>query len=175
MKTITYTITEAESNTIRKDFETKLAGHIADYRKHPEYYVAKPESDLLTTWKNLAKSYALFQQLVRDNLAYIEKSPDEDFLFSDYEGDVYSHEANPDIPKEELQRQRKNEYARFKRQGVFTRELFVLGDSLELSCGFIGDDFYGSGYDTDFYNTALKIISDKMPDYFKTLNGVIEL
>ena len=38
--------------------------------------------------------------------------------------------------------------------------------------GFVGSDFYGSGYDNDFYRTAIESIKKQLPEYFEDLNRV---
>lgn len=54
-------------------------------------------------------------------------------------------------------------------------ELVVDGDELDCIDGFVGDDFYGSGYDEEFYATAIEHLESNYPDYFADLRDACKL
>jgi hypothetical protein len=36
--------------------------------------------------------------------------------------------------------------------------------------GFLGNDFYGSGYDNDFYRSAINLVPEAHPDYIAAMS-----
>lgn len=117
---------------------------------------------------------AMFKQLERDGIAILSAEEDTLCDIVDHLGDTYNPEVNPTIPKEELARQERNERARFKRQGVFYMTLTVLGTETDSSIGgFVGKDFYHSGYDIDYYVNALSVVKERLPAYYVELTNAL--
>jgi len=101
---------------------------------------------------------ALFNLFVNDGLANITKEADEYYTFEDHAGECFCPIVNTEISPAELKRQEKKERARFNRKGCFAMTLYILGNEVGSIGGFVGNDFYGSGYDNDFYNQAYEIL-----------------
>ncbi|AFV81336.1 hypothetical protein F862_gp104 [Vibrio phage vB_VpaS_MAR10] len=157
----TVKITNSDLVSIRSKFDRELEKQKRRFQAKPEQYGSRTEEDLLPLWIDNAYCKALFKQLEFDGLATITKETDSFYTFADHAGDCYNAEANPDIDPAELRRQRKNELARFNRQGVYYHELLIDGESFGSIGGFVGNDFYGSGYDIDFYKTAITEIGNR--------------
>lgn len=85
---------------------------------------------------------------------------DEIMSFDDLAGDNYNAEANPDVPKHIMDAERQAFIDRVNSDGVwgFRSEVWDGDEWIETdSCwGFVGDDFNGSGYEGDFYDSALE-------------------
>lgn len=100
----------------------------------------------------------------RFGLVRFVKVEDEHYRFEDLCGDCYKPEVNPDIDPKVLAQQKASFRSRVSRQGVWGTQLWVRaradldwqdGDiSTGAIYGFVGDDFMGSGYDTDMMNCA---------------------
>ncbi|UCW44093.1 hypothetical protein [Vibrio phage F23s1] len=171
MKTVK--ITNSDLVAIRSKFDRELQKQKDRYAANPDLYGKQTEESLIQRWIDNAYSKAVFQQLERDGLARINKETDSFYSFADHAGDCFDPEVNKDIDPAELKRQRKNELARFNRQGVYYHELIVLGETLGSIGGFVGNDFYGSGYDIDFYNTAINHIASVYGgDFIPTLDKI---
>lgn len=93
---------------------------------------------------------------------------DEHFSFADLCGDTYNPAANPDIPAEQLKKEKAAYRSRVNRQGVWgavlelraaTDEQFNNDQSI---WGFVGMDFVGSGYDTDFCLAAVEWLTENL-------------
>jgi len=78
---------------------------------------------------------------------------------------MFCPNTNPEINGDELKRQERNERARMNKQGAWFFTLVVKNEDLDSIGGFVGNDFYGSGYDTDFYRGALMQVKDTHPEY----------
>ena len=85
---------------------------------------------------------------------------DDDYNFEDLCGDMFNPEACPDIPAEQLAREKRNFRARVNRNGVHgvivqcratpTAEWV----DVESCWGWVGMEFVGSGTDNDFIEAA---------------------
>ena len=171
MKTTTYTVSQKDENNIAVNYAESLSKMVRAFDKNPERYGKKTSIELRPNWVKLATEHAIFQQLVLDGLASIEKIADADTTFADTAGDCF----NPDIcdmPADELKRQERNARARFNRLGCFGFSLQVKGLDTESIWGFVGDDFYGSGYDSDFYYSAIADLETIEPAYIARLKQV---
>ena len=170
MKTITYTITQEDRKAMQKS-TAKAVATIADtFTKHPEYWGPEPDmEDLHSRWDSIGANKARFEQLMRDGLAHIKKLPDDMLSFGDTVGDTYDPNTNNDILPSVLKQQENRARARFNKQGTFYHQLVVLGNEKDCIGGFVGNDFYGSDYDNEFYCQALTIIANEMPEYYAEL------
>jgi len=85
---------------------------------------------------------------------------DETYSFEDLCGDMYNPEANPDVDVTVLARQKRAYRARVNRDGVYGSLAQVrntptgLWVTVESIWGFVGEDFIGSGYESDFIENA---------------------
>lgn len=122
---------------------------------------------LKKAWCQTAVDEAIFKLLEQDGLACISKERDDYYTFSDHEGDCFNPEVNSNIDPEQLKKERKREMARFNRQGVWYHSLVVMGEHQDSIGGFVGNDFYGSGYDNDFYHTAIEKVAEQYPEYIE--------
>jgi len=168
---INYSISDNEKALIQSDFNKDFRSSLNAYKKHPERYCANDFFSLAGNWIKSANLYAQFQQLNREGIAKIKKEVDEYMSFDDIKGDCYDPDINSGIKKSELQRQERNERARFNRNGVHLMTLKCLGDDIESIGGFIGNDFYGSGYDDDFYSAAMQLVKENHSDYYQQLKA----
>ena len=163
-----YQITDYEKLGIEQRIVELYDKQGISFEAHPEWWGKDPDvPNLKNIWHKLAVWQALFEQAKKDGLASIEKLPDSYYSFKDHEGDCFNPEVNPDIDPAQLKRDRAKEQRRFHRQGAFYHTLWVAGEYLDGISGFVGDDFYGSGYDDEFYRTAVEKINELHPDYFK--------
>lgn len=174
MKTITYSINKNEKKIISAIYLEELNRLLKEYDKNPERFAFKDRNEAEIQYKSLASEFAVFYQLKEDGLASISKEEDNYYTFSDHAGDCYDPIVNDGIPAADLKRQERNERARFNRQGVWFHSLTVLGKDLDSIGGFVGNDFYGSGYDHDFYQTAIAAVAKTHPEYFTAILGAIQ-
>lgn len=82
----------------------------------------------------------------------IVKCQDVHANVKDLLGDSFNPEVNNDIDPKLLKRQEKAEVARIKKHGVWGCGLMRKGERPDYDTfiwGFVGDDFIGSGYDTE--------------------------
>lgn len=169
MKTTTYSISENDLLAISQEHQKTFASLLAKFRKTPNNYAFKNEAFAKAEFEKIAALKACFGQLVRDGLASITKTEDDFLSFADHAGDVYCPDTNSDIEPAELKRQERCERARMNRQGAWIHSLIVQGEEEDSIGGFVGDDFYGSGYDHEFYQVALKQVAVSLPDYIKAM------
>lgn len=141
---------------IQKDANKYFKKQCDQFAKNPQWYGEKTDRELAPQWRQNAIKFAAFEQLKRDGIASIEKIADEFYNFDDLCGDCFDPNLNPDIDPAELRKQKNNYKQRCKKSGVWIMELMINGESFGSIGGFVGNDFYGSGYDTDFYTTAIK-------------------
>lgn len=95
----------------------------------------------------------------------VSKEEDDRFSYRDLAGDCFNPRVVTDIPHEQLKRQEMAFKARIRNSGVWTMvseywtgrewESFVDLRSNSI-CGFVGDDFFGSGYELDLMREALE-------------------
>ena len=171
MKKITYSFSLSDASAVKNDYVKLLKKSYLDYVKNPQNYIKKSLPELFAVWSDNAKIESIFNQFVRDEIASISKFLDDDYSFDDHKGDCYCPITNSDINPKILKEQERKERSRFNRLGVFCHSLSVLGENdIDTCCGFVGNDFIGSGIDIDFYKTALFMVNDKMPDYYNGIN-----
>lgn len=174
MKNITYSLSACDIESIKTDYKNSLNDYISAYKKNPSYYTPLPYDQHLERWQNLASNYAIFEQLKRDDLADIQKAIDEHYTFEDSIGDCFCHITNPDIDPKELKRQKINARSRFNRLGAYDMTLVIDGIQSDSIGGFVGNDFYGSGYDTDFYKIAIDELSNSYLEHIESIQLIIE-
>ncbi|TNC80842.1 MAG: hypothetical protein C9356_12010 [Oleiphilus sp.] len=94
----------------------------------------------------------------------ISKERSDDWTFKELAGDLFSEEANPDISPKTLRKQAAAFKQRIYRAGVWTmvseywtgREWESLTGIRDNSIGgFVGSDFFGSGYELQIMESAL--------------------
>jgi hypothetical protein len=82
----------------------------------------------------------------------------------DLKGDAFNPEVNPDIPADQLKREERSFEARIRRSGawVMISEYWTgrywerHGDMMDnIIGGFVGHDFFGSGYELQVMQSAL--------------------
>lgn len=168
-----YNINANEATHIKADFDKKLAELIAEYEKHPKRYGKVPYSDLYGNWVVLAEKFAAFQQFESDGLAAISKESDDYCNIDDLLGDYFNPDVNSDIDPDALEEQKQARMGRINYEGVYFHQLTVMGEPEDSICGFVGDDFYGSGYDSDFYSAAYELIEKAHPEYVDQIGGAI--
>ena len=115
----------------------------------------------------MARTQALYTLLANHDLAAIEKIED-DRSASEFANDLFSADNHPDMHPSTLSRQRNALEKRVEEVGLFTVELIVNGESISAIGGFVGDDFYGSGYDDDFYREAIELLSDEYKNFIES-------
>lgn len=160
MKTITYSLSQDDKTTLGERVKFLIKSELEKYNKNPKHYNTRSLDLLKMSWQKIAIVQACFELFERDGLAHIEKWDDETYELDHLLGDCFCPIANPDIDPAELKRQKRNYLARINRQGVHGHTLHVLGNELDSIGGFVGNDFYGSGYDVDFYNAAFNTLRD---------------
>ena len=174
MKTTIYTINQKDITAMLADYKTALAASRAAYHKQPEHYGGKTSKELEPVWRNLACNLAKFHQLRRDGLARIDKVEDEFTTFEDISGDSYNPEVNNNIEPALLKSQEIAALRRFNKQGAFGYILSVEDKELSSIWGFVGNDFYGSGYDSEYYCEAIEQITKTRPEYVSQFPLLIE-
>lgn len=169
---IKFYINDQDRAQIIHDANTAMKKQIEQFRKNPHWFGGKSITELAPSWKENAITLATFEQLKRDGIARIEKIADEFYNFDDLCGDAFNPEVNDDIDPAQLRKEKAAFKQRVKRSGVWIMELLVNGESCGSICGFVGNDFYGSGYDTDFYNTAIEKCADVQAHYAEQIASV---
>lgn len=122
----------------------------------------------------MARTQALYTLLANHDLAAIEKIED-DRSASEFANDLFSSDNHPDMHPSTLSRQRNALEKRVEEVGLFTVELIVNGESISAIGGFVGDDFYGSGYDDDFYREAIELLSDEYKNFIESAQAVLDV
>ena len=122
----------------------------------------------------MARTQALYTLLANHDLAAIEKIED-DRSASAFATEFYTPSHHPDMHPSTLSRQRNALEKRIEKVGLFTVELIVNGESVSAIGGFIGDDFYGSGYDDDFYREAIELLSDEHKNFIESAQAVLDV
>lgn len=85
---------------------------------------------------------------------------DQHYNFEDLCGDMFNPEVCPDIPAEQLAREKRNYRARVNRNGVHGVILQCRANpvaewvNVDSCWGFVGMEFVGSGTDNDFVSQA---------------------
>lgn len=160
MKTVSYTLSDEDKIELKKSIAASVRKSNADFEKNPSHYYTQDLTELNKTWLKTAITKACFELFERDGLATITRESDDCYNFGDLCGDSYCPIANPSIDPDLLKKQRRAFQARVRNQGVWFYDLIVLGERADSIGGFVGNDFYGSGYDTDFYNNAWDTLRD---------------
>lgn len=93
-------------------------------------------------------------------LVRLIKVTDNCYNFEDLCGDMYNPAVNPDIPAEQLAREKRNFKARVNRVGVWDIHLECRETPIsdwqvvDAMGGCVGDDWIGSGYDAEYVDNA---------------------
>ena len=94
----------------------------------------------------------------------VEAQADTTWRFEELAGDVFNPEVNKDLCSKQLKREERNFKARIQRAGVwFVESSYWTGRSWEsiegisdnAISGFVGTDFFGSGYEYQLLESAL--------------------
>ena len=168
MKNVTYTVSKEDFDLIEIVMRKHYKKCESDYKKNPDHYCDAPFDSLKKRWVDNAELKALFDVFQKDGLANISKQSDSFWSMSDLKGDCFKQDIH-DIDPKELKRQERNFEQRVYRNGVHFHQLFVMSKELDVIGGFVANDFYGSGYDSDFYSQALALIEVSHPSYTKEL------
>ncbi len=145
------------------------------YTTNPVNYNS-PVENLVPMWREVAKSKAIFQQLVNDGIASIRKQPDRSLTFDAHARDAFQQNSDDNIHPEDLDTKRRREMARFNREGAWYHTLTVLDNELDSMGGFVGNDFNSSGLNIEFYALALTEVEKQLPDYhFQLINAVNDI
>lgn len=85
------------------------------------------------------------------------KIKDSDYSFTDLCGDTYCPEVNNDIDPAQLKREKEAFVRRVKKEGVYGCGLALNGDLIHafMVWGFVGNDYLGSGYDSEHLSELL--------------------
>lgn len=85
------------------------------------------------------------------------KIKDNDYSFTDLCGDTFNPEVNNDIDPAQLKREKEAFRRRVKKEGVYGCGLALNGVQLfdYMIWGFVGNDYLGSGYDSDHLSELL--------------------
>lgn len=106
-----------------------------------------------------AKTQAAFDQLEAAGLARIQQVPDDCQTEDDLFGDVFNPDANPEVKRHVMEREKQHEIDRANNDGVwgYIAEVWTGREwqHVDSIFGFIGDDFHGSDYDTDLMQTCV--------------------
>ena len=142
-------------------------------KKMPQGYGNTP-TERTARINEMARTQALFTLLADHGLATIDKFAD-DRSASEFASEFYTPSHHPDMHPSTLSRQRNALEKRIEEEGLFTMELIVNDESVSAIGGFIGDDFYGSGYDDDFYREAIESLTSEHKDFIESAQAVLEL
>ena len=168
MKHVTYTAGTEDFDLIKLVMRKHFKQCEANYKKKPEHYGNTPLDSLKGQWADNSELKALFDVFQKDGLASISKESDSFCSMGDLKGDSFEPDLH-DIDPKELKRQERNFEQRVYRNGVHFHQLTVMDNELDSIGGFVANDFYGSGYDSEFYNQALALIEVSHPAYTKDL------
>lgn len=122
------------------------------------------EKHLSTGYEKSSQDVEKITQAVRQGKIRLTRMTDDDASFDDLAGDIFTPAANPSVDAEQLKREAKNFRNRIARSGVWIMvseywtgrqwESFV-GIGHNAIGGFVGHDFFGSGYELQVMETAL--------------------
>jgi hypothetical protein len=161
MKTTSYSLSRSDIVNVCKTFSIEMSKAIS----------ARPNASTGDLKLN-AKNKAMFGVLVSDGLVSIRKDIDSTLTFADHAGDMFSQKENPDCSVLDLKTDERRERARFNKHGTFFHTLVVMGEDVDSIGGFVGDSFYGSGYDNNFYSNAIEKIASAHPQFYQLLNEI---
>jgi hypothetical protein len=128
-------------------------------------------------WANReSEAVTLYEYLEKLGLVDIEKESEEFLSIDDLLGDIFDPVLNSDIKPEILEREKRAELDRIDRNGVWGHiahgRRLIIGTGGELlpgewieteACwGFVGDDFWGSGYDIDFMDSTVDLVTESV-------------
>ena len=174
MRTVTYNASQSDLMSVQNRAKVYMQKSIKCYNQNSEHY-SESKNSVLAKMAHSCALLATFSIFEEDQLANINKNEDSLCSLSDLKGDCFDAELNSDIDPKELKRQERNFEQRVRRNGVHYHELFVMDESIDLIGGFVGDDFYGSGIDDEFYHTAFELINAKHNEYStKLLSAALE-
>lgn len=127
----------------------------------------------------------LFNTFENKGLVRIDQQPD-DLTFDDLHGDCYDESHADTIPggMRELNKQRKEAERRVEAEGQWYIETAFIDVGMDgwhadhdiSGIGaFVGDDFYGSGYESELYLSAIEGLFESrysvMPPYIRSKTG----
>lgn len=168
MKKVTYEVTQNDLDIV----ESKVTRHLSDlsagYKKNPENFHGTKES-LIARWKSDAVATAVFWVIENDQLAHITCEDDDFASMDQLKGDCFNPDVNPDVDKKAMKREERAFERMVRKEGVHYHEMIVLGESVAQIAGCVGQSFYGSGYDTDFYRAAIEALQETHSNYCKML------
>ena len=108
----------------------------------------------------------VFNRLETRGYVALARVPDHDSTFEDLVGDCYCPVANHNINPNVLNKQERAERERILSEGVWGYEAFYCVDQqgptnmTDSIWGFLGDDFWESGYGGDLKESALDALAD---------------
>lgn len=174
MKSVSYSVSQDDIKRLNKNQARYIGKCSQDYNSNPKNYGGRSLADLAVLWHYNGGLKSVFDILEADGLVSISKEEDKYYTFADHSGDCFNPVINSEIAPDELKRQERKERARFNRLGVWTHVLVVEGVEVDDSAigGFVGNDFQHSGYDTEFYFTAIEMLKSTYPDYVSSLLSV---
>lgn len=121
------------------------------------------ESSLPTAYVNMISEmgvHYVFLALQELKLVTLKREPDDWVSYDDLMGDSYDPEANPDIDPNVLKKQEEAFRQRIDVEGVYVySSAYLLPDGTtedsDTIGGFVGNDFFGSGYEPQVMLAAL--------------------
>jgi len=155
------TLREQHAKTMREQLANRLAG---DSGYSP--------GSLPGAWRRY-QSYvglkAVFDRLDDAGYVYIDRQ-DDDLGIDDLFGDCFDPNVNSDINPNVLKKQRAAAIDRASREGLWIMVAKAKKDDSNYDGweetdsigGFVGDDFYGSGYEEQMYLSAMDYIADSV-------------
>jgi len=169
MRTITFSLPAHEQKQIQVNMLISIKKSIAAANNRPHKMHTHTIESYPESFDDRAAQFAMFEQLKTDGLVDILKERDECMSPKDLHGDMFCPTTNPDTPEKQLMLERKRHDARCYKQGIHVMTLVVIGDEIDSVGGFIGNDFYNSGYDTDFYRDAIERVKNSYPEYISQI------
>lgn len=174
MKNATFGLSGDDIQHLVSDVKSQRKVVRARARQTPPGY-GKDAQERNKNIRIIARRWAIFKQLERDGLVEIERTRDNDLSFDDLAGDAFTPAANPDTKPATLARRASAFRQRIREDGVWIMTLLVEDEEITSCGGFIGDDFYGSGYDDDFFSEAIEMLEKKYPAHVSGITAVLDL
>lgn len=141
---------------VMHEMQKQMKHRLSDQRSYSR-------DSLPTTYVNLISEMGVryaFVALQELGLVELRGEPDEWVSFDDLAGDGYDPEANPDVNPNVLKKQEEAFRRRIEGAGVYVYSSeYLLPDGTteqaDIIGGFVGDDFFGSGYEPQVMEAAL--------------------
>lgn len=111
--------------------------------------------------KQRARVEYIFGRLEYKGLVALRVEPDDYYDMDDLKGDIFNPNFRDDIKPEVLKREEEEFEERVHRMGVYgiiaeyRKDENAKWEHADSCCGFIGDDWSGSGYDIDLMSSAI--------------------